>query len=58
MGVGPGSGDPSSSGLPSGALASSGTWNGVSLAISTDAIFALRADVFRDYFKGFGWVTE
>lgn len=57
MGVGPGSGDPSSSGFPSGALAS-GTWSGVNLAISTDAIFALRADVFRDYFKGFGWVTE
>jgi hypothetical protein len=55
MGVGPGSGDPS--GLPPGALAS-GTWNGLNLAISTDAIFALRADVFRDYFKGFGWVTE
>jgi hypothetical protein len=57
MGVGPGSGDPSPSGLPSGALAS-GTWNGVNLAVSTDAIFALRADVFRDYFKGFGWVIQ
>ena len=55
MGAGPGSGDPS--GLPAGALAS-GTWNGVSLSDASDAIFALKADVFRDYFKGFGWVVQ
>ena len=55
MGAGPGSGDPS--GLPAGALAS-GTWNGVNLSDASDAIFALRADVFRDYFKGFGWVIR
>jgi hypothetical protein len=50
---GPAPGDPS--GLPAGALAS-GNWNGVNLGDTNDAIFALRADVFRDYFKGFGWV--
>ena len=55
MGAGPGSGDPS--GLPPGALAS-GTWNGVNLSDASDAIFALKADVFRDYFKGFGWVIQ
>jgi hypothetical protein len=47
--------DPNPSNLPPGALAA-GSWNNITLN-SSDAIFALKADVFRDYFKGFGWVS-
>jgi hypothetical protein len=54
QGSGPGLGDPV--GLPAGALAT-GTWNQVQLEDPNDAIFALKSDVFRNYFKGFGWVS-
>ncbi len=55
-GAGPGSGDPDPTQLPAGALAS-GTWyGGFNLADPNDAVFALKASVFRNYFKGFGWV--
>jgi hypothetical protein len=54
---GSGYGDPDPSSLPADALAS-GPWYQIpNLADPNDAIFALRASVFKDYFKGFGWVT-
>jgi|WetSurSiteA1Bulk_404760.scaffolds.fasta_scaffold00780_6 hypothetical protein len=43
-------------GLPTGTLAS-GIWNNINLADANDAIFGLKSDVFRNYFKGFGWVS-
>lgn len=52
-GAGYGSGDP----VFPGALASGAWWNVVDLADVNDAIFALKTDVFRNYFKGFGWVS-
>jgi hypothetical protein len=57
-GAGPGMGDPDPTGLPADALAS-GTWyGGFNLADSSDAVFGLKASVFRTYFKGFGWVYQ
>jgi hypothetical protein len=56
-GAGPGFGDPDPTKLLPSAMAS-GAWYGVAeLSDPNDAIFALRADVFKNYFKGFGWVT-
>ena len=57
-GAGPGFGDPDPTKLPLGALAS-GKWYLVpELSDPNDAVFALKANVFKDYFKGFGWVTK
>ena len=51
-GAGPGSGDPGLSGL------ATGPWYRVTdLAESGDAIFGLKASEFKNYFKGFGWVS-
>lgn len=56
-GSGPGSGDPDPTNLPAGALAT-GKWSLITeLSDPNDAIFALEAGVFRNYFKGFGWVS-
>jgi hypothetical protein len=57
-GAGPGFGDPDPTKLPVGTMAS-GPWYQVpNLSDPNDAVFALRADVFKNYFKGFGWVTQ
>jgi hypothetical protein len=48
--------DPNPTGLPPGALASGAWYQNTNLATSNDAIFGLKASVFKDYFKGFGWV--
>jgi hypothetical protein len=48
--------DPAPTGLPSGALASGAWYQTPNLATSSDAIFGLKASVFKNYFKGFGWV--
>jgi len=56
-GAGPGFGDPDPTKLPAGAMAS-GPWYKVpELSNPNDAVFALRVDIFKKYFKGFGWVT-
>jgi hypothetical protein len=55
-GAGPGSGDPDPSQLPAGALAAGPWYQTANLADPNDAVFALNASVFKDYFKGFGWV--
>ncbi len=57
-GAGPGSGDPDPSQLPAGALATGPWYQTANLADPNDAVFALKAGVFRDYFKGFGWVYQ
>jgi hypothetical protein len=57
-GAGPGSGDPDPSQLPAGAVAAGAWYQIANLADANDAIFALKASVFRDYFKGFGWVYQ
>jgi len=49
--------DPNPTNLPAGALATGSWYRIADLAASSDAIFALKASVFRDYFKGFGWVS-
>ena len=51
-GAGYGAGDPV---LPN-ALASGAWYQIANLADANDAIFGLKTDVFRNYFKGFGWV--
>jgi hypothetical protein len=48
--------DPNPTGLPAGALASGAWYQTTDLANPYDAVFALKASVFKDYFKGFGWV--
>ena len=48
--------DPNSTGLPSGALASGPWYQNANLADPNDACFALKASVFKVYFKGFGWI--
>ena len=50
--------DPDPAGLPQGALVSGSWYMKPDLSLSTDAFFALRADVFKNYFKGFGWVYQ
>jgi len=50
--------DPDPANLPAGALASGQWYQTANLADNSDAIFALKASVFRDYFKGFGWVYQ
>jgi hypothetical protein len=55
-GAGPGSGDPDPTNLPAGALASGPWYQNANLLDPNDACFALKASVFKDYFKGFGWV--
>jgi Calpain family cysteine protease len=50
--------DPNPTNLPAGALATGPWYRVADLASSSDAIFALKAKVFRDYFKGFGWVYQ
>lgn len=57
-GAGPGLGDPDPTKLPLGALASGAWYQVPELSDPNDAVFALRADVFKNYFKGFGWVTQ
>ena len=57
-GAGPGSGDPDPTRLPAGALGTGAWYQVANLADPNDAIFALKASVFRDYFKGFGWVYQ
>jgi hypothetical protein len=55
-GAGPGFGDPDPTKLLAGAMAS-GPWYKVpELSDPNDAVFALRVDIFKKYFKGFGWV--
>jgi hypothetical protein len=48
--------DPNPTGLPAGALAAGAWYQTPDLAASSDAIFGLKASVFKSYFKGFGWV--
>jgi hypothetical protein len=57
-GTGPGLGDPDPSSLPSGALASGAWYRVAELSDPNDAVFALKSDVFKKYFKGFGWVYQ